>query len=185
MTQPTTEAASRPVSDRPAVTAVHQVTGSPLGPITLVARGAALVGCYFGDQRHRPAEAELGCAVAGHPLLERAGQQLTEYFAGGRTSFDLRLDPAGTTFQRQVWQALLAVPFGALTSYGRLAAELGRPGASRAVGAAVGRNPVCLFLPCHRVLGSAGTLTGYAGGLARKTALLELEGSLPAARPGR
>jgi methylated-DNA-[protein]-cysteine S-methyltransferase len=112
-------------------------------------------------------------------VLAQAVGQLRAYFAGERTTFDLPLDlQAGTPFQQSVWQALLAIPRGGTTSYAELGRRLGRPQAARAVGAAVGRNPLSVVVPCHRVLGTGGSLTGYAGGLERKTALLALEGAL-------
>ena len=112
-------------------------------------------------------------------MLRQAAAQLADYFAGRRDSFDLPLDLShGTAFQQSVWQALRAIPAGQTTSYGALSAGVGKPAAVRAVGAAVGRNPISVIVPCHRVLGADGSLTGYAGGLERKTALLELEGAL-------
>ena len=112
-------------------------------------------------------------------MLREAAAQLAAYFAGTRADFDLPLDlQAGTPFQQSVWDALRAIPRGRTTSYAELARRLGRPQAARAIGAAVGRNPVSIVVPCHRVLGTDGTLTGYAGGLERKTALLQLEGAL-------
>ena len=116
---------------------------------------------------------------ATHPILQEAVKQLTAYFAGQKNSFDLPLDlSAGSPFQQAVWQALLAIERGSTTSYGALSSLIGRPSAVRAVGGAIGRNPLSVVVPCHRVIGSTGSLTGYAGGLARKTALLQLEGSL-------
>lgn len=109
------------------------------------------------------------------PLTEVCREQLTEFFAGQRQQFDLPLDPQGTEFQRQVWQALAAIPFGETRSYGQLAEGLGRKGAQRAVGAANGRNPISIVIPCHRVIGSDGSLTGYAGGMGRKQWLLAFE----------
>lgn len=115
-----------------------------------------------------------------HPVLQKVSRQLTEYFAGQRTQFDVPLDLTyGTAFQQSVWQALLAIPQGGTASYGEVSARIGKPAAVRAVGAAVGRNPVSIIVPCHRVMGADGSLTGYAGGLDRKTALLRLEGVLP------
>ena len=121
-------------------------------------------------------------AEAGrHPVLVKTETQLTEYFAGGRKQFDLELDFSGTEFQQQVWQALLAIPFGETRTYGQLARQLGNPRATRAVGAANGRNPIAIVAPCHRVVGSSGELTGFAGGLAAKAYLLALEGNSPQA----
>ncbi|MGH8805206.1 MAG: methylated-DNA--[protein]-cysteine S-methyltransferase [Polaromonas sp.] len=114
-----------------------------------------------------------------HPVLKKVARQLDEYFAGQRTDFNVPLDLAyGTAFQQSVWQALLAIPQGGTLSYGEVSQRIGKPAAVRAVGAAVGRNPVSIIVPCHRVLGTNGSLTGYAGGLHRKTALLKLEGAL-------
>jgi methylated-DNA-[protein]-cysteine S-methyltransferase len=113
-----------------------------------------------------------------HPVLKNVTQQLTEYFAGQRSRFEVPLDlTCGTAFQQSVWQALLAIPYGRTASYGDVSRRVGKPTAVRAVGAAVGRNPVSIIVPCHRVMGANGSLTGYAGGLDRKTALLKLEGS--------
>ena len=149
---------------------------SPLGPMLLAATPGGLAGVWFDGQRHHPPAAEWPLDP-GHPTLQRAMAQLDEYFAGRRTVFDLPLDlAAGTAFQQSVWQALLSIPCGGRTSYGVLSQRLGKPMAVRAVGAAVGRNPLSIVVPCHRVLGADGSLTGYAGGLDRKTALLRLEG---------
>jgi methylated-DNA-[protein]-cysteine S-methyltransferase len=157
---------------------------SPLGPMVLAATTQGLAGLWFEGQRHLPAQLtaeSTGQGVwptnADHPVLRQAMQQLTDYFAGQRTQFDLPLDlTGGTAFQQSVWQALLAIPPGATASYGQISSRIGKPAAVRAVGAAVGRNPVSIIVPCHRVVGADGSLTGYAGGLDRKTALLALEG---------
>ncbi|MDI1272447.1 methylated-DNA--[protein]-cysteine S-methyltransferase [Polaromonas sp.] len=118
-------------------------------------------------------------SAPGHPVLQEVIRQLGEYFAGQRTEFDVPLDLAyGTAFQQSVWQALLKIPQGGTASYGEVSQRIGKPAAVRAVGAAVGRNPVSIIVPCHRVMGANGALTGYAGGLDRKTALLKLEGVL-------
>lgn len=151
---------------------------SPLGPMLLAASAKGLAGVWFEGQRHGPQTADWPEAPE-HPVLRQAQRQLAEYFAGTRTHFELPLDlQLGTPFQQSVWQALLAIPPGRTTSYAELGRRLGRPTAARAVGAAVGRNPVSIVVPCHRVLGTAGALTGYAGGLERKSALLRLEGAL-------
>ena len=156
----------------------HTTVESPLGPLTLVADGDALVGVYLADQRHRPPDERFGApAPAGDATLTRAADELAEYFAGRRTRFTVPLRAAGTAFQRAVWDRIAAIPFGATATYTDLAAALGRPTATRAVGAAVGRNPLSVVVPCHRVLGAGGALTGYAGGLDRKRALLALEGA--------
>lgn len=159
-------------------TCVCTTYDSPLGHMLLAATDAGLAGVWFIGQRHGPVDVEWR-EDASHPVLRDAVAQLAAYFAGERTAFDLPLDlQAGTAFQRSVWQALLAIPPGGTTSYAELGRRLGRPQAARAVGAAVGRNPISIVVPCHRVLGTGGALTGYAGGLERKTALLRLEGVL-------
>jgi methylated-DNA-[protein]-cysteine S-methyltransferase len=170
--------AARPTAGPAAITATRRhavLADTPVGPLTLVAEGGALVGLWMVEQRHHPGEAAHGAPAPDDPLLARAAGQLEEYFAGERTGFDLPLAPAGTEFQRRVWGALLDIPYGETTSYGELATELGSPGASRAVGLANGRNPIGIVIPCHRVVGSAGSLTGYGGGLDRKRLLLDLE----------
>jgi methylated-DNA-[protein]-cysteine S-methyltransferase len=126
------------------------------------------------EQRHRPAEPTFGSPGAGE-VFERAEAQLAEYFAGRRRVFDLPLALRGTPFQRAVWTALLDIPYGETASYGELAQLLGKPAASRAVGLANGKNPVSIIVPCHRVIGSTGSLTGYGGGLERKRYLLDFE----------
>ncbi|PHM20660.1 MAG: cysteine methyltransferase [Curvibacter sp. PD_MW3] len=151
------------------------VFDSPLGPITLAASAQGLAGAWFEGDLHRP-DTSAWPAAPTHPLLQRAQHQLQAYFAGQATRFDLPLDlQNGTAFQQTVWRALLALPFGTSTSYGALSVQLGKPKAMRAVGAAVGRNPLIIFVPCHRVLGADGALTGFAAGLPRKRALLQLE----------
>lgn len=151
---------------------------SPLGPMIVAATGRGLAGLWFEGQRHLPDSSGWPHAPE-HPVLREAAAQLRDYFAGRRTQFDLPLDlQSGTAFQQSVWHALLAIPPGRTTSYGDLSQRVGRPSAARAVGAAVGRNPVSIVVPCHRVLGRDGSLTGYAGGLERKSALLGLEGAI-------
>ncbi|MDQ8705606.1 methylated-DNA--[protein]-cysteine S-methyltransferase [Streptomyces sp. LHD-70] len=159
------------------MTTTHALVDSPYGPLTLVAADGALSGLYMTDQRHRPPEENFGVRVAPDedPFAETV-RQLTEYFAGERHSFDLPLRLAGTPFQRRVWEGLLTIPYGETRTYGELAAELGKPNASRAVGLANGKNPVGIVVPCHRVVGANGSLTGYGGGLDRKRGLLDLEG---------
>jgi methylated-DNA-[protein]-cysteine S-methyltransferase len=159
---------------------------SPLGPIIIAASPQGLAGLWFVEgQRHLPPELTgptLWPSDPEHPVLKQVSQQLAEYFAGQRSRFELPLDLAcGTAFQQAVWQALLAIPHGNTVSYGEISTRIGNPAAVRAVGAAVGRNPVSIIVPCHRVLGADGSLTGYAGGLDRKTALLTLEGVLAGA----
>lgn len=151
---------------------------SPLGEMLLAATDRGVCGVWFVGQRHGP-DATGWREAQDHPVLVEAITQLRAYFAGERTTFELPLDlQHGTAFQQSVWQALLAIPRGGTTSYAELGRRIGKPEAARAVGAAVGRNPVSIVVPCHRVLGTGGGLTGYAGGLERKTALLQLEGVL-------
>lgn len=157
---------------------------SPLGAIDLAATPRGLAGLWFDDHKYRPAalDAEAGWPRhdAPHPVLDRAEQQLAAYFAGRLDRFDLPIElPQGTAFQHAVWAGLLALPHGRTCSYGALALAAGKPHAIRAVGSAVGRNPVSILVPCHRVVGIRGALTGYAGGLGRKSALLSLEQPQP------
>ena len=150
---------------------------STLGPMTVAATDKGLAGVWFDDQRHRPAFADWP-ERADHPVLKKAVLQLKQYLAGKRSDFDLPLDlRGGTAFQQSVWQALLKIPAGATSTYGVVSTRVGKPKAVRAVGAAVGRNPISIIVPCHRVMGADGSLTGYAGGLHRKQALLKLETS--------
>lgn len=146
---------------------------TPLGPVRLVADAGSLVGLQLPVERHPIAWT--GREEPGDPLLREAAHQLLDYFAGRRRAFDLPLAPRGTDFQRQVWRALLDIPFGATCSYGQLARAVGRPDASRAVGAANGRNPIAIIIPCHRVIGADGSLTGYGGGEPAKRWLLDHE----------
>ncbi|MBO9532263.1 MAG: methylated-DNA--[protein]-cysteine S-methyltransferase [Solirubrobacteraceae bacterium] len=149
-----------------------------LGEIVLVASDAGLSQVTFTGQRHdRPLE-DGSRADPAAPVLRDAVAQLESYLAGELREFDLPLAPSGTPFQQSVWTELVSIPFGQTTSYGAIATSLPMPSAARAVGSAVGRNPIAVIVPCHRVLGSAGALTGYAGGLHRKKHLLELEGIL-------
>jgi methylated-DNA-[protein]-cysteine S-methyltransferase len=150
----------------------------PLGAMTLAATPRGLSGVWFDGQRHGP-DTSIWRRDPAHPVLQQAIEQLGQYFAGQRMRFELPLDlQGGTPFQQRVWQALLGIAPGATTSYGSLSTSIGKPAAVRALGAAVGRNPVSIVVPCHRVLGADGSLTGYAGGLERKTALLALEGAV-------
>ncbi|MER6993770.1 methylated-DNA--[protein]-cysteine S-methyltransferase [Saccharopolyspora hirsuta] len=152
---------------------VKTIVDSPVGPLTLVAVGGALTGVYMEKQRHRPPEEEFGeldAAPFGAVI-----EQLAEYFAGRLTEFELPLDLVGTPFQQRVWTALREIPYGETVSYGELAERIGRPSASRAVGLANGKNPISIIVPCHRVVGSNGDLTGYGGGIERKRSLLDFE----------
>jgi methylated-DNA-[protein]-cysteine S-methyltransferase len=148
---------------------------SPLGQILLVASDVALTGLHFVGEKYYPAIDPAWQRQASAILIVRARKQLDEYFSGQRKTFDLAVDPAGTEFQRGVWRALQKIPYGTTCHYGALAQSIGQPTASRAVGAANGRNPISIVIPCHRVIGANGDLTGYAGGLSRKAALLRLE----------
>jgi len=164
---------------RPRLT--RTVIDSPLGPLTLVASGGALAGLYMngrpGASARVPASVETAEIAEGADaaVLAQAGRQLSEYFGGQRQAFDLPLALEGTAFQRRVWDALLGIGYGQTVSYGELADRIGQPTAARAVGLANGRNPVSIIVPCHRVVGADGSLTGYGGGLDNKQRLLELE----------
>ncbi|QDK33908.1 methylated-DNA--[protein]-cysteine S-methyltransferase [Sphingomonas sp. IC081] len=157
---------------------------SPVGELTLVASDAGLVAVLWENDDPRRVHLHATHHVPlhelppgdAHPVLEQARAQLADYFAGRRTVFDLPLDFRGTAFQQSVWQALLTIPYGETRSYRQIAEAIGRPGASRAVGAANGRNPISIIAPCHRVVGAGGALTGFAGGLEAKAFLLKLEG---------
>jgi methylated-DNA-[protein]-cysteine S-methyltransferase len=152
----------------------HTTIETPLGELTLVADDGVLSGVYFPGHWTRPDRAAFGeRSDRGFEDVER---QLAEYFAGDRTSFDLPTSAGGDAFERRVWALIAEIPFGQTTTYGEIARELGDPTLAREVGVAVGRNPLSLIVPCHRVVGKNGKLTGYAGGLRRKQFLLDLEG---------
>ncbi|HZQ30876.1 MAG TPA: methylated-DNA--[protein]-cysteine S-methyltransferase [Mycobacterium sp.] len=151
-----------------------RVVDSPVGPLTLAGRGGTLTHLRMEDQTHEPDRAGWERDDNAFP---DAVEQLAAYFAGERTDFDLDLQLAGTEFQRRVWAALQTIPYGETRSYGEIAVQIGAPGAFRAVGLANGRNPIGIIVPCHRVIGASGSLTGYGGGLDRKRVLLELEKS--------
>ncbi|MBT2448980.1 methylated-DNA--[protein]-cysteine S-methyltransferase [Streptomyces sp. ISL-43] len=154
----------------------HTVVESPYEPLTLVATGGLLSGLYMTGQRHRPADESFGERVdAGEEPFPEVVRQLTAYFAGELTEFDLPVRLEGTDFQRSVWEQLVRIPYGQTWSYGELAAKLGKPNASRAVGLANGKNPVGIIVPCHRVIGASGSMTGYGGGIDRKVRLLAFE----------
>jgi methylated-DNA-[protein]-cysteine S-methyltransferase len=161
---------------------VYAECSSPQGNLYLAATERGLAGMWFTDQRHLPDISSWQRREDASQLhtLKETKQQLDAYFAGKLQQFDLPLDlNAGTPFQQTVWQALLKIPYGKTTSYGALSSSIGKPLAVRAVGTAIGRNPIGIIVPCHRVLGADGSLTGYAGGLHRKEAFLALEGTLP------
>jgi methylated-DNA-[protein]-cysteine S-methyltransferase len=152
---------------------------SPVGELTLVANDAGLTAVLW--ENDEPDRVRLGAMVedGDDPILTHAARELAAYFAGTLTAFTVPLDFSGTEFQNSVWAALLTIPFGETRSYGEIARQIGRPAASRAVGAANGRNPISIIAPCHRVIGSDGALTGFAGGLAAKALLLGIEGHAP------
>lgn len=152
---------------------VHTVIDSPIGPLTLVAEDGALAGLYMDNHRHRPSVETFG-EPDPEPLRATVAQ-LDEYFSGRRTEFDMPLALGGTPFQREVWNALRDIPYGETVSYRQLAEQVGRPTAIRAVGLANGKNPISIVVPCHRVIGANGDLTGYGGGLHRKRHLLDYE----------
>jgi methylated-DNA-[protein]-cysteine S-methyltransferase len=155
---------------------------SPIGPLRLYADEDALVAIYTHE--HRGAPSLVASPGEGHPVLEAARRQLEEYFAGARAVFEVPLRFEGTAFQRAVWAALCEIPLGATASYAGLARQIGRASAARAVGAANGRNPISIIVPCHRVIGADGSLTGYAGGIAAKRWLLAHEAGMLARTRG-
>ena len=162
----------------------HARLNSPLGDILMRVDATAISGLYFDGQAHQPPDLTTLPRYDDHPLVQRAQAWLAAYFGGKPQPSDLPLLLQGTAFQQRVWAALQRIPSGATATYADIAQTVGSPAAVRAVGAAVGRNPVSIVVPCHRVVGSNGSLTGYAGGLSRKTHLLTLEGAWPRERPG-
>jgi methylated-DNA-[protein]-cysteine S-methyltransferase len=146
---------------------------SPVGRLTLVGNGDDLVGLYFDDDPY--AAKARAAAVKDERRLRHAVTELEEYFAGARTRFDLSLAPQGTVFQKSVWRELVRIPFGETATYGEIAKSIGQPAASRAIGGANHRNPIAIIIPCHRVIGADGSMTGYGGGLPYKRLLLDLE----------
>ena len=148
---------------------------SPLGSLLLTSDGERLTGLYFAGENGRPVIGTVWRHAPELLVLEQACRETAEYFHAGRRRFDVALAPAGTAFESRVWEAISRIAYGATTSYQSLAASIGHPRAARAVGAATGRNPIGIIIPCHRVVGASGALTGYTGGLERKRALLELE----------
>jgi methylated-DNA-[protein]-cysteine S-methyltransferase len=151
---------------------------TPLGALFATGAGGALTGVYFEGGRHAPAISPQWVEDPRAQPLEECARQLADFFAGKRQCFDLPMAPRGTPFQQRVWREIAAIPYGETITYAELARRAGAPGSARAAGAATGRNPLSIVVPCHRVIGSAGSLTGYAGGLDRKTRLLEIEGAL-------
>jgi methylated-DNA-[protein]-cysteine S-methyltransferase len=150
----------------------YRTIDSPIGPLALAGRGQLLTNLRMVNQTYEPNRTNW---VPDDRAFPDAVQQLEAYFAGERTDFDLELSLAGSEFQLRVWQALLTIPYGETRSYGEIAEQIGASGAARAVGLANGRNPIAIIVPCHRVIGASGSLTGYGGGLERKQSLLELE----------
>lgn len=149
---------------------------SPQGGMLLVANDEGLAGVFFNRQKHHPKRQADWKRDSHHRVLQQAKRELAEYFSGKRKRFEVALAPEGTPFQRAVWQGISTVRFGETITYGELARRAGFPGSARAAGAATGRNPIGIIVPCHRIMGANGALTGYAGGLERKRALLALEG---------
>ncbi len=150
----------------------YRTVDSPVGPLTLAGRGSVLTNLRMVDQKHEPSRT--GWSPAPEAFAD-AVDQLEAYFAGELVDFDIELDLRGTDFQRRVWKALLTIPYAETRSYGQIAEQIGAPGSARAVGLANGRNPIAIVVPCHRVIGAGGSLTGYGGGIERKRTLLELE----------
>lgn len=152
---------------------------SPHGQMLVVANDEGISGIYFDGQKYLPRVEPAWRRDVGHVLLRQAKRELAEYFGGERRRFETALAPDGTSFQRAVWKVISTVDFGRTITYGELARRAGSPGNARAAGAATGRNPISVIVPCHRIVGSNGSLTGYAGGLDRKRALLALESGIP------
>lgn len=165
------------------MTTYYTTMPSPLGNLQLASDGTHLTAVRFAGPQRTQRVQPGWTRTDDDPVLRRARNQLTEYFAGQRQRFDLKLRPHGTPFQQGVWRALMTVPFGTTSTYGAIAAAVGRPSAVRAAGAAIGANPIAIVLPCHRIVGFDGSLTGYAGGMHRKVKLLTHEGvTLPVKR---
>jgi methylated-DNA-[protein]-cysteine S-methyltransferase len=159
-----------------AVTHAYKIIQSPVGDLRLVANDEALIAVNWENGKSKGARFGTLVENDNHPVILETERQLKEYFGGKRKTFSLKLELIGTQFQKDVWQMLLTIPFGETRSYGELARRLGNPRATRAVGAANGRNPIPIVVPCHRVIGASGKLTGFGGGLHVKAQLLELEG---------
>ena len=153
----------------------YSILKTPLGDVTLVANETELTGLYFVNHRHMPEARDGWTLNKKHPVLQKAEKELTEYFAGKRDSFSVPVNLGGTAFQKRIWKEIAAIPFGKTISYSELAKKAGWPKAVRAAGAATGRNPVSVIVPCHRVMGKNNSMTGYGGGLERKQQLLALE----------
>ena len=154
---------------------LHTTIKNTLGRILLVSNGPALTGLFFQDEKHRPAPGPGWQSAPDHPLFVGVENQLIEYLSGNRRQFEIPHQPQGTPFQKIVWEAISTIPYGVTASYRDIAKEVENPNAARAVGTAAGRNPLPVIIPCHRVIGQNGALTGYGGGLERKAFLLDLE----------
>ena len=159
----------------------YRTVESPIGPLTLAGDGSTLMHLRMTEQSHEPDRS--GWTPAGADAFADVVEQLNAYFAGTLTEFDVELELHGTEFQRKVWAALQAIPYGQTRSYGEIAEQIGSPSASRAVGLANGRNPISIIVPCHRVIGAAGSMTGYGGGIDRKKMLIALEKTQAPAEP--
>jgi methylated-DNA-[protein]-cysteine S-methyltransferase len=175
----------RTVTHTGTTTLVYKWIESPVGRLKLVATGDGLAAILWETDGPDRVRLDAAAEAPAHPRLRDAERQLTEYFSGRRTAFDLPLDCVGTPFQKSVWQALRTIPFGETRSYSEIARQIGRPRAVRAVGAANGRNPLSIVTPCHRVIGAAGQLTGFAGGLPAKAYLLAHEHGAGSGQKGR
>ncbi len=158
------------------MTYAYKTMKSPVGELKLVASDKGLAGILWEQDNPRRVRLSPVSEDKNHPVLVEAERQLNDYFSGKRKSFSVKLDFKGTEFQKKVWAALLTIPFGETLSYGQIAKQIKNPKAVRAVGAAIGKNPISIIAPCHRVIGSTGKLTGFAGGLEAKACLLALEG---------
>jgi methylated-DNA-[protein]-cysteine S-methyltransferase len=158
------------------MTYAYKTMKSPVGELKLVASDKGLAAILWENDKPRRVRLDPGLEDKNHPVLLEAERQLNDYFSGKRKSFSVKLDFRGTEFQKKVWAALLTIPFGETRSYGQIAKQIENPKAVRAVGAANGKNPISIIAPCHRVIGSTGKLTGFAGGLEAKACLLALEG---------
>jgi len=156
-------------------TLTRSIVNSPVGPLRLIGSDAGLRAILWPAERDGRVTFDEEIADGEHRVLAETASQLESYFAGERQDFDLRLDPVGTKFQREVWQGLQKIPYAHTQTYGELAKALTRPGAARAVGAATGRNPISIVIPCHRLVGASGALTGFAGGIEAKRWLLDIE----------
>jgi methylated-DNA-[protein]-cysteine S-methyltransferase len=157
------------------MTLAYKIVESPVGKLKIVASDRGLVAILWENDNPRRVRLSEPVKDESHPVLAKVERQLKEYFSGQRKEFSVKLDMRGTQFQKNVWGALRGIPFGETRSYGQLAKQLGNPQASRAVGAANGKNPISIIVPCHRVIGSSGKLTGFAGGLHTKAHLLSHE----------